>query len=385
MSHLTVSQGLPHLNQAYPSRDSVDGGTFLDSRRSSVDSSRVSMTMSQMQLNNPTSPYESTNASRTSLASSLQQQRGIQTPVGPRLNGIRALSPSGSRPINRGAAPVRIAPPIIGPRGGGAPDPTASTPTKGFAWAFPDNPDEEMESPGSSRQGSIAGSSINTMDSNAYNAHMHALQPKSVTSLQGMDAASIGSGNYSRTPELRISHKLAERKRRSEMKDLFEQLNQILPNSPGSKSSKWEILTKGMHDGLPPCAAGFDCDMTDVCPAIEHITNMQGAMNHNKRDVEQMREEIQNARGAMEEVRAYEAELTAMYQQLCRIDPKGAHVYGPKTHALVQQERQTPSHLPSSVPTNGPQTQPTQGPTANSWTASGAMQGVEYSGNYDRR
>jgi hypothetical protein len=28
------------------------------------------------------------------------------------------------------------------------------------------------------------------------------------------------------------------------MKGLFDELNVILPNSPGSKSSKWEILTK---------------------------------------------------------------------------------------------------------------------------------------------
>lgn len=28
------------------------------------------------------------------------------------------------------------------------------------------------------------------------------------------------------------------------MKNLFDELNNILPNSPGSKSSKWEILTK---------------------------------------------------------------------------------------------------------------------------------------------
>lgn len=72
------------------------------------------------------------------------------------------------------------------------------------------------------------------------------MQHRSVTSLQGLDpnVMAQGSGNYSRTPELRISHKMAERKRRSEMKNLFDELNQILPNSPGSKSSKWEILTK---------------------------------------------------------------------------------------------------------------------------------------------
>ena len=77
------------------------------------------------------------------------------------------------------------------------------------------------------------------------------MQHRNVTNLQGPDhAATPGSGNYSRTPELRVSHKMAERKRRSEMKSLFDELNGILPNSPGSKSSKWEILTKCMFPSL---------------------------------------------------------------------------------------------------------------------------------------
>jgi hypothetical protein len=76
------------------------------------------------------------------------------------------------------------------------------------------------------------------------------MQHRSVTNLQGEHPAAAGSGNYSRTPELRISHKMAERKRRSEMKQLFDELNGILPNSPGSKSSKWEILTKCGSSGL---------------------------------------------------------------------------------------------------------------------------------------
>ena len=78
--------------------------------------------------------------------------------------------------------------------------------------------------------------------------HHHSIQHRSVTSLQNNDPSMgvPGSGSYSRTPELRVSHKMAERKRRSEMKSLFDELNSILPNSPGGKSSKWEILTKGV-------------------------------------------------------------------------------------------------------------------------------------------
>lgn len=43
-----------------------------------------------------------------------------------------------------------------------------------------------------------------------------------------------------------MSHKLAERKRRSEMKDLFEELNKAVQSNSGAKASKWEILTKGI-------------------------------------------------------------------------------------------------------------------------------------------
>ncbi|KAI9316981.1 bHLH transcription factor-like protein, partial [Dichotomocladium elegans] len=51
---------------------------------------------------------------------------------------------------------------------------------------------------------------------------------------------------YSRSPELRISHKMAERKRRKEMNDLFDELRDILPVEKGLKTSKWEILSKGI-------------------------------------------------------------------------------------------------------------------------------------------
>jgi hypothetical protein len=84
------------------------------------------------------------------------------------------------------------------------------------------------------------------------------MQHRSIANLQGVDhAPSTGSGNYSRTPELRVSHKMAERKRRSEMKSLFDELNGILPNSPGSKSSKWEILTKCKDFSFWPCCIDY--------------------------------------------------------------------------------------------------------------------------------
>lgn len=278
---------LPSLNQGFDNRISFEASSQLgayDSRRSSVDS-RMNGAMNHLAIS-PGSPYDSQNASRVSLVSNLQQQRGI-TAMDQRPNGTSPLSPLGPRAGVRTSHTPRRAP-VINPNPrsvSGMPDPMAAAPTKGYAWAFPAEPELDRRGSSSgdssighsmpSRQNSFAtsiNSSIFTTDSalptgqkrlddgmystcrhlsrpltrtDIPTTHHHSMQHRNVTSLQTAEqAAAAGGGNYSRTPELRVSHKMAERKRRSEMKNLFEELNAILPNSPGSKSSKWEILTK---------------------------------------------------------------------------------------------------------------------------------------------
>lgn len=131
----------------------------------------------------PGSPYDSQNASRVSLVSNLQQQRGI-TAGDQRPNGASPLSPLGPRAGVRTNHPPRRAP-VINPNPrsvSGMPDPMAAAPTKGYAWAFPAEPELDRRGSSSgdssvghsmpSRQNSFAASinsSIFTTDSNLPN------------------------------------------------------------------------------------------------------------------------------------------------------------------------------------------------------------------------
>jgi len=367
----SASSALPSINQGFHhehNRDSRDYAT-LESRRSSVDS-RMHQNFNNLYINNPTSPYESANTSQVSLAASLR-----------RPNGGGPISPLSGRSSLRGHAP-RQAPPImpVG-RTAGGPNPTAQDPTKGFPWAFPDQPipEERRDSDsgessvhhGVSRQNSIAASSVRSsifstdshlpvgqrrFEDEQATTHHHTLQHRSIASLQNESIPSQGTGNYSRTPELRVSHKLAERKRRSEMKDLFEELNKAVQSNSGAKASKWEILTK----------------------AIEYIRSSQHTERQMHTEVQRLKRDSDYFREAHKENDMLRTEIQVMHQHLRRLDPNAPHVYGHFTSQISQQ---------AGAQTNGtsgislPPLNPASGPAAFSSVApTAAMQGIEYNG-----
>lgn len=245
------------------------------SRRESVDS-RINQGFHDMRLGN--SPYASHNQSTTSIHTTLQQQRNPR----PGLDSLsvhrisNGYQPNTERNPESHPKTMRIAPAITGPATSQIA--RAAEPTKGQAWAFPEEEIQRMPSTANgslidSRRSSIAESFASSQytsesrlppgqrrleesispyqrlsnASGEYSTvHHHTLQHKQIGDLRNEEGSShTGTQPYSRTPELRVSHKLAERKRRTEMKELFDQLRDLMPQERGSKASKWEILTKG--------------------------------------------------------------------------------------------------------------------------------------------
>ncbi|KAG0648022.1 esc1 [Hyphodiscus hymeniophilus] len=262
------------------------------SRRQSMSST---LGINDLTLTNSRSPYASNNQSTTSIQSTLQQQRNpgahqdrnsvarLSNSYAPHSQRLPDALPSG-RHIG-GAAP-KTAPTITGPALGNIA--RAPEPTKGQAWAFPEEevqrlpsaarPSDEtssrhqsyLDSRRSSMADSIASSQFTTESrlppgqrrledgmpsdypraSRELQTHHHSLAAsKHILDLRNSEGDSpTGTQPYSRTPELRVSHKLAERKRRTEMKDLFDTLRDLMPQERGSKASKWEILTKAISE-----------------------------------------------------------------------------------------------------------------------------------------
>lgn len=153
-----------------------------------------------------------------------------------------------------------------------------------------------------------------------------------------------------------MSHKLAERKRRSEMKDLFEELNKAVQSNSGAKASKWEILTK----------------------AIEYIRSSQHTERQMHTEVQRLKRDSDYFREAHKENDMLRTEIQVMHQHLRRLDPNAPHVYGHFTSQISQQ---------AGAQTNGtsgislPPLNPASGPAAFSSVApTAAMQGIEYNG-----
>ncbi|KAG8626539.1 hypothetical protein KVT40_005484 [Elsinoe batatas] len=383
----SISQGGDHHAQRDSLRQSVEYHNAHDSRRSSVDS-RMHSGFNNLAIQQPLSPYE----------------KGQQT-----------LSPLSSRSQLRqqeAHSSTRVAPPIVpNPRQFGAPDPTSSRPVQGFPWAFPDSTlaitsedrpkrrassSESSESQKMSRQNSFAASSVRSSffsneipmptgqrkfeEGMAFQkiigpigedpragetplTHHHQMQHRAVTALQNEamlgDPGAVSPGGYSRTPELRVSHKLAERKRRSEMKDLFEELNKAVPTNGGAKASKWEILSK----------------------AIDYIRSTRDQERHLHEEVQRLRRDVEFARELHKENEQFRTEICVMQERLRRLEPGNPHIYGAYTSHLSQQAQQPngqPQHI-SALPPVQHSAHPHQQPHHNAYAAHAApMQGVEY-------
>ncbi|KZF23693.1 HLH-domain-containing protein [Xylona heveae TC161] len=384
-----VHSGLPSLTQPY---DAQQRGSMefspQESRRSSVDS-RVNSGMNQLAIT-PSSPYAtSNNASQASLVSNLQRERGILNDQGrngisiPRLSSQQQLSPLGPHG-SEGRMRTRIAPPIsANPRAEyGIANPNAENPTKGFSYAFPDpavtgrsSESDDGDRSSLTRRDSYATSitsSIYTNDSRMPpgqrrfddeplpGVHHHRLQHRQVSDLVGGGHGGTPSP-YSRTPELRNSHKLAERKRRSEMKDLFEELRLQLPSHQGAKSSKWEILTKA----------------TEYIKQLE--TSLDRSQHESKEYLFQFRQSEEHFKDVRLENERLRESVQHLQQQISHFGVPPTPSYQPTSSSFGNPNSQPGRTVLPPLGGPAPSNSPARHSSSHAPHLSSSMQGVQYS------
>ncbi|KAL8731093.1 MAG: hypothetical protein Q9166_003621 [cf. Caloplaca sp. 2 TL-2023] len=384
-SHPSGDYSLPTINQHHDPSRYRGSHEFPQqgSRRSSI-GSEVNQ-FRNLQINNASSPYAgSKNQSTTSIQANLQRERGIA----PGTNGVRNSRASGNgsmhqQPMSPLSGPPEIQPgesrhafnirtaPII------STNPmrevyNADKPTAGQPYAFPDpdmnNSSGSNEDPrhpsnaGLSRRNSdhtSINSSLYTTDSrhpgSQRNAdgdaipatHHHSLQHRQVSQLAGESDSPDATSPYSRTPALRASHKMAERKRRTEMKYLFDSLRNQIPASHGSKSSKWEILSK----------------------ASEYIKSLESNCKANSAAQGQLGQVVQDLDAIRRENDSLRAENHRLFQEM--------NAYRDARHANMVQQPPMPQHYvapPAPMSVDPSRSLP---PLTNGVHAS-SMQGVQY-------
>ncbi|EKD21054.1 hlh transcription factor [Drepanopeziza brunnea f. sp. 'multigermtubi' MB_m1] len=383
----TTYQGYPH--QFYD-HNQQNG----DPRRESVDS-RLGANFGDLKLTS--SPYASANPSTTSLQSTLAQQRNPGSAHPDRNSGPFRLS-SGYQP-NYQRLPdggTRNAPQITGPASGVIA--RAPEPTRGQAWAFPE--EEVKRIPSGSRpnddKGNRQGTSFfddsrrnsyaDSVASSQYNAesrlpagqrrldegtpvsdyqtessefqmstHHHSLQHRQLSELQGDGDSPNSSQPYSRTPELRVSHKLAERKRRLEMKDLFDNLRTLQSVERGAKASKWEILSKAITE--------HERQTKVIDDQKKQLSRVEQRLVRSEQDLDISRREVQSVRSENAQLRAQLAAIqgngsaVSYHQPTPPVHQQHGYMPGPEQQVPHPAQQQLPPlrNIPGPEVMNGVQ------------------------------